>query len=62
MTHRQKRLKDVASRLSKRFFVPEELRAKLIEFQGRANKDEKFDFEVLFNFKNKRVLDVREVK
>lgn len=62
MTHRQKRLKDVATCLSKRFFVPEELRAKLIEFQDRANKDGKFDFEVLFDFKNKRVLDVREVK
>ena len=62
MTHRQKRLKDVAARLSKRFFVPEELRAKLIEFQERANKDGKFDFEVLFDFKNKRVLDVRELK
>lgn len=62
MTHRQKRLKDVAARLSKRFFVPEELRVKLIEFQDRANKDGKFDFEVLFDFKNKRVLDVREIK
>lgn len=62
MTHRQKRLKDVAARLSKRFFVPEELRAKLIEFQERANKDGKFDFEVLFDFKKKRVLDIREVK
>lgn len=62
MTHRQKRLKDVAARLSKRFFVPEELRAKLIEFQDRANKDGKFDFEVLFDFKNRRVLDVREIK
>lgn len=62
MTHRQKRLKDVAARLSKRFFVPEELRAKLIEFQKRANKDEKFDFEVLFDFKNRRVIDIREVK
>lgn len=62
MTHRQKRLKDVAARLSKRFFVPEELRAKLIEFQERANRDGKFDFEVLFDFKKKRVLDIREVK
>ena len=62
MTHRQKRLKDVAARLSKRFFVSEELRAKLIEFQKRANKDGKFDFEVLFDFKNRRVLDIREVK
>ena len=62
MTHRQKRLKDVAARLSKRFFVPEELRAKLIEFQERANRDGKFDFEVLFDFKNKHVLDIREIK
>lgn len=62
MTHRQKRLKDVAARLSKRFFVPEELRAKLIEFQERANRDGKFDFEVLFDFKKKCVLDIREVK
>lgn len=62
MTHHQKRLKDVAARLSKRFFVPEELRTKLIEFQERANRDGKFDFEVLFDFKNKRILDIREAK